>query len=101
MLVFALGLMSVSPAMHQWVHAAACEHADGHAAPAKNADQPFSTDHGCAVVWFSHGLTVAADVIAPDRTPEAQRLEQFRAFEELRLSRTASLLPPGRAPPQV
>ena len=99
-LVLALGLMSVSPALHEWVHAATCEHACD-SAPDQSDSQPLNPDHGCAVVWFAHGLTVAFDPVLPDRTPEAHGAEQFRAFEELLLSRTDSRLPPGRAPPQV
>ena len=99
-LIFALGLMSASPLLHDWVHAASCEHSCD-STPAKSESQPLNPDHGCAVVWFANGLTVALDPVVPDRTPEIHGAEQFRAFAELLLSRTSSRLPPGRAPPQV
>lgn len=99
-LVFALGLMSASPALHEWMHAATGEHACD-SAPGKSESQPLNPDHGCAVVWFAHGLTVALESVVPDRAPEVRGAEQFRAFAELLVSRTSHRLPPGRAPPQV
>ncbi|MCC6416132.1 MAG: hypothetical protein IT582_09505 [Opitutaceae bacterium] len=100
-LVFALGLMAVSPALHEWAHAATCEHGHDHSAPTKDDQQPYGDDHSCAVATFAHGLTVAVGVIAPDRTPATPHLEAFPAAAGLLLSRATSLLPPGRAPPLV
>jgi len=99
-LVLALGLMSVSPALHEWVHAETCEHSCDSTSE-QTDHQPLSSEHDCAVVWFANGLTVALDPITPDRAPEAQRAEQFHGFEQLLLSRVSNRLPPGRAPPQV
>ncbi|MFM1851265.1 MAG: hypothetical protein RIS54_949 [Verrucomicrobiota bacterium] len=99
-LVLALGLMSVSPALHQWVHAVPCAEDADHDASAQS-DQPFATDHGCAVIAFAHGLTVAGADVTADRTPETTVTAPLTARDEVRLATADRLLPRGRAPPAV
>lgn len=99
-LVLALGLMSVSPALHQRVHATPCADAADHDASAQS-DQPFATDHGCAVIAFAHGLTVAMDVVTADRTPETTVTAPLTSRDEVRWAVADRLLPRGRAPPAV
>lgn len=99
-LVLALGLMSVSPALHQWVHAVPCAEDADHGASAQS-DQPLATDHGCAVIAFAHGLTVASADVTAERTPETTVTAPLTARDEVRWAAADRLLPRGRAPPAV
>lgn len=55
-LIFALGLFSVSPAAHAWLHA----RDGGSAAHSTSPSQPGpATDDGCAIVLFSSGVLAA------------------------------------------
>ena len=99
-LVLALGLMSVSPALHEWVHANPCATAADHDAPGKSGP-PAANDDACAVVAFAHGLTATLDIVAADRTPEATVTASLTARDEFTLAAADRLLPRGRAPPAV
>jgi hypothetical protein len=96
-LVFLLGLMSASPALHAWVHESECAAHDGCHEPAP----PSSTapDAQCVVVWFAQGVALAADLVAPATVPVVW-IEKFRpAGAELMLISPRHRLPLERGPP--
>jgi|UniRef100_UPI00404B06FE hypothetical protein len=92
-LVFALGLMAVSPTLHGWAHHSS-EKSGAHS-------QPLAADHECAVVEFAHGLTLSVNLVAPDTVPTTWHELTFAVATEPRLATTRYVRPPGRAPPLV
>lgn len=88
-LVFALGLLNVSPSAHHWLHAHDADHAAAH------------DDAGCAVTLFAHGATTTLDlprVAAPQTVVFASLVA---APSRLLLTAAHHLTPPGRGPPCI
>jgi len=98
MLVFALGLMSVSPTLHDWVHRQPCDTAGSHA-PSHKDPLPYGADHSCAVVGFAHGLTLAVDTVLPENPPIRWAPTLFPCPTGHVPVEQHEFLPPGRAPP--
>jgi hypothetical protein len=101
-LVFALGLLAVSPALHSLVHATpagsthtACTHHHPDTPPGDDAD------HTCAVVLFAQGLALSVQTVAPESSPVVWHAVDFPAAEEQLLAAPRYLLQPERGPPQV
>ncbi len=97
-LVFALGLMSVSPTLHNWVHGQSCESTPDHGGIPKDS-LPNDGGHGCAVVGFAHGLTLAIDTALLETTPIRWAPTLFPCPTGHVPVEKHELLPPGRAPP--
>ncbi|MBE7536872.1 MAG: hypothetical protein HS122_00480 [Opitutaceae bacterium] len=95
LLVVALALMSASPALHDWAHNISGDHATHDHAAGQD-----SSDHGCVVVWFGAGLTVANPTVAPDRPPTCNLAEPVHRSALAHPRRVSGFLPQGRAPPK-
>jgi len=95
--VMMLGLMSVSPILHGWAHNQTVETAGDHS----HNPPPLATDHDCAVVEFTHGLTVAVAAVLPLAVPARWHEVIFAVAMEPRLATARYARPPGRAPPLV
>jgi hypothetical protein len=96
-LVFALGLMAVSPALHAWAHSQPCESSSGH----DTTPPPYTADHDCAVVGFSHGLTLTVATVLPATVPTSWHEVVFAHESESGFAPARYARPPGRAPPLV
>lgn len=94
-LVFGLGLMSVSPVLHQWVHH---EHHSDHSHDQKNAP-PAETNHRCAIVAFATGITFAIDTAILADRPNIGEHHLVVEAPCLLLASPRFLLPLGRGPP--
>jgi hypothetical protein len=95
-LVFMLGLMSASPALHAWVHHTAAT-ATTHRAPDRSS--PVHSEKECVVVWFAHGVSLALDTAVVASTPMAWAKAIIPFAGELLLSAPPYRLQPGRGPP--
>jgi len=93
-LVFFLGLMSASPALHAWVHQTATSDHHRH-----DASPTVPGDRGCVVVWFAHGVALAVDTAVVDAAPRAWRDTPVLAADELFLATPHYWHRLGRAPP--
>jgi hypothetical protein len=100
LLVFTLGLMSVSPNLHDWAHQ---EHAHESEGPCHDSNNPPASDanHSCAIVAFAGGFTLLVSTVAPVALPSIQTSELALALHMLLPASPAHLLPPGRGPPLV
>ncbi|GEM_PF-501336 len=97
--VFALGLLSVSPTAHAHLHAGHDECHDTSSEPHTHS-QPHD-DAGCAVTLFQHGVTTPVDlprVAAPLAAPVAS-VSPTR--DTLELPAPPHLLRPARGPPSL
>ncbi|MCF7687030.1 MAG: hypothetical protein K9M98_13740 [Cephaloticoccus sp.] len=97
-LVLLLGLMSVSPTLHNWVHGQTCESTSDRGGPSKD-NLPNDGDHGCAVVGFAHGLTLAVDTAVLGNTTVKWQPIPFPCPHGILPVERHFRLPPGRAPP--
>ncbi len=85
-LVFALGLLAASPALHEWVHGQVAAPVD---------------DDGCAVVLFAGG--VAMPLVAVAVAPPSSIWREFTrpVGREIFLASPRYLRQPERGPPQL
>ncbi len=99
-LVLGLGLMSVSPELHDWAHQEHTLESDG---PCGDHDNPPASDanHSCAIVAYAGGVTLLVDVVAPVALPLLETTEHASTHSALLPANPAHLLPPGRGPPLV
>lgn len=93
-LVFSLGLISASPALHAWVHGITAH--DHHA---HDATPSAPGERGCVVVWFAHGVALAVDTAVVTTAPWIWRDTPVLAADELLLGTPHYWHRPGRAPP--
>ena len=92
-LVFTLGLLTVSPALHAYLHGEPSAH--HHGAPQTHDDS------GCAVTLFQHGVTTPLELPRLD-TPHTIRVVTLpSARDTLLLSAPRHLLRPARGPPCI
>ena len=98
-LIWLLSLASVSPALHQWLHAeeAACEHSC-HAHHEADPD-PNEAGHVCAVTILDQGATAAVPVALP--LPTKVALQSLAIEAERIWCGQAPLRRCARAPPTV
>ncbi len=101
MLVFALGLMAVDPALHALAHAhpsdsghVGCPHHHHADLPADDAQE-----HTCAVVLFAQGVALSAAAAAPEIRPVVWHQFSQIAVGEIFLTAPRYLLQPERGPP--
>ncbi|MBE36137.1 MAG: hypothetical protein CMI16_11395 [Opitutaceae bacterium] len=100
LLVLGLGVMSVTPDLHDWVHQSSCQESDTHSD--ERSDPPTSdANHSCAIVAYASGFTLLIDAVAPGALPIIDTPEVTLAQSELLPASPAHLLPPGRGPPLV
>ena len=98
LLVLGLGVMSVTPDLHDWVHQSSCQESDTHSD--ERSDPPTSdANHSCAIVAYAGGITLAIDTVAPFAIPSLGSPAPVITAERLRIASPAHLLPPGRGPP--
>lgn len=95
-LVFALGLLSVSPKAHAYLH--------GHDSDTQHTHAPLAAGHdddGCAVTLFQHGVTTPLDLPSIDtpRTPCIATLTPALSTDSPSAPR--HLLRPARGPPCI
>ena len=83
MLVFALGILAVSPTLHEQLH---------HNAPP-------SSDDGCAIVLFAGGVSMPLTINAVPPPPAEWRELPYVSTNELLLASPRYLLQPERGPP--
>jgi len=100
LLVFTLGLMSVSPDLHDWAHQ---EHALASEGPCHDREYPPASDanHSCAIVAYAGGFTLLVNTVALVTLPSIETSELALAQSVLLPASPAHLLPPGRGPPLV
>ncbi|MFO1447576.1 MAG: hypothetical protein U1F61_05420 [Opitutaceae bacterium] len=103
-LVLLLGVLTVSPEAHAWLHALpddgadACHHGHAHGSHAPHV--PVTTsDEGCVVELFSQGVDVAGAACVLDVHPNLGVDGSAVAPEELHLSPPRYLWQPERGPP--
>ncbi|CAM3001832.1 hypothetical protein [Rariglobus hedericola] len=92
-LVFALGLLAVSPSAHAHLHDSSSAH---------HHDAPFATDDaGCAITLFGHGITTPIDLprITTPRITWTANVPPAR--DTLAVSAPRHLLWPARGPPYI
>jgi hypothetical protein len=93
-LVFALGLLSVSPKAHAHLHGHDSDEHHSHAPAAHD-------DAGCAITLFQNGVTTPLDLPRLD-TPEYQRISTLPATGDTRLIPISHhRLPPACGPPCI
>lgn len=99
-LVLGLGVMSVSPDLHDWVHQEHSLESDG---PCHDRESPPASDdnHSCAIVAYAGGITLLVDTVAPVALQIVETSEIAITQSALLPSSPAHLLPPGRGPPLV
>ncbi|MSU24117.1 MAG: hypothetical protein EXS32_09890 [Opitutus sp.] len=82
-LIFALGLLAASPALHGQLH----------------HDATLPTEDGCAIVLFAGGVAVPLAVVAVPPSPPEWRAQVQVVSTEISLDSPRYLLQPERGPP--
>ena len=95
-LILTLGLMSVCPAFHAWVHHSAVSANAGHT---HDSSSPLKGEHECVVVWFAHGVSLALNTAVVAAVPLVWRRAPAPILDELLLSTPYYWLRPERGPP--
>ncbi|MFI5355718.1 MAG: hypothetical protein ACHQ4G_00135 [Opitutales bacterium] len=97
-LILLLGLMAASPTLHAWVHHHA-ETAGPEDAPNSKHPAPAEAEHGCVVVWFAHGVSLALDTAVLAALPATWHQRCAPVTDELLLTTPRYWLQPERGPP--